>query len=224
MVALINYLLFLNMVKNKNFLRHFQQFQIQWRSLALICHDQQKYFRLNEDYFTLKWSCGERLPSPSVCLGESNYYNRDYSIFLLFYRLWFHFTVENTQKDQRVIFNVVNLSKWRTLFSDGLTPVVKSTSRPRWQRMQGQFVFYYRSPIHSDHFILSFAFSFDREDERYSFALAQPYSLSRYNLYLESILSAKHIFLRCEAVAKSLQVRNSSLEDKIQTTERNQKF
>ena len=159
-----------------------------------------------------------------MCLGESNYYNRDYSIFLLFYRLWFHFTVENTQKDQRVIFNVVNLSKWRTLFSDGLTPVVKSTSRPRWQRMQGQFVFYYRSPIHSDHFILSFAFSFDREDERYSFALAQPYSLSRYNLYLESILSAKHIFLRCEAVAKSLQVRNSSLEDKIQTTEKNLKF
>ena len=38
-------------------------------------------------------------------------------------RLWFHFTVENTQRDQRVIFNVVNLSKWRTLFADGLTPV-----------------------------------------------------------------------------------------------------
>ena len=38
----------------------------------------------------------------------------------------------NTQRDQRVIFNVVNLSKWRTLFADGLTPVVKSTSRPRW--------------------------------------------------------------------------------------------
>ena len=41
-------------------------------------------------------------------------------------RLWFHFTVENTQRDQRVIFNVVNLSKWRTLFADGLTPVVKA--------------------------------------------------------------------------------------------------
>ncbi len=47
-------------------------------------------------------------------------------------RFWFHFTVENTQRDQRVIFNVVNLSKARSLFSQGLTPVVKSTSRPRF--------------------------------------------------------------------------------------------
>ena len=46
-------------------------------------------------------------------------------------RFWFHFTVENTQKNQRVIFNVVNMSKSRTLFADGLTPVVKSTTRPR---------------------------------------------------------------------------------------------
>ena len=127
-------------------------------------------------------------------------------------RLWFHFTVENTQRDQRVIFNVVNLSKWRTLFADGLTPVVKSTSRPRWQRMQRQFVFYYRSPIHSDHFVLSFAFSFDREDERYSFALAQPYSLSRYNLYLEAILAAKHSFLHCETIGRTIQVRSSILQ------------
>ena len=116
------------------------------------------------------------------------------AIWLLFFkkhyflsRLWFHFTVENTCRDQRVIFNVVNLSKWKTLFTEGLTPVVKSTSRPRWQRMQQQFVFYYQSPIHNDHFILSFAFSFDREDERYSFGLAQPYSLSRYNLYMGTI-------------------------------------
>ena len=36
-----------------------------------------------------------------------------------FSRLWFHFTVENTCRDQRVIFNVVNLSKWKTLFTEG---------------------------------------------------------------------------------------------------------
>ena len=37
-------------------------------------------------------------------------------LFIYFFRFWFHFTVENTQKNQRVIFNVVNLSKLRTLF------------------------------------------------------------------------------------------------------------
>ena len=76
----------------------------------------------------------------------------------LLFRFWFHFTVENTQKDQRVIFNVVNLSKARTLFAGGLTPVVKSTSRPRWQRMPKKYVFYYKSPIHHKNFVLSFAF------------------------------------------------------------------
>ena len=50
-------------------------------------------------------------------------------------RFWFHFSVENVQKDQRIIFNVVNLSKIKSLFQRGMTPVVKSTSRPKWQRL-----------------------------------------------------------------------------------------
>ena len=54
---------------------------------------------------------------------------------LLIRRFWFHFSVENVQKDQRIIFNVVNLSKIKSLFQRGMTPVVKSTSRPKWQRL-----------------------------------------------------------------------------------------
>ncbi len=72
--------------------------------------------------------------------------------------------------------------------------------------MPRQFVFYYRSPIHSDHFVLSFAFTFDREDERYSFALAQPYSLSRYNLYLDAIFKEKYIYLHRETLGNTIQV------------------
>ena len=79
--------------------------------------------------------------------------SRDSYLFL-FFRFWFHFTVENTQQDQRVIFNVVNLSKWRNLFKEGLTPVVRSTSRPKWQRMPPGHVFYYRSPLHRNNFVL----------------------------------------------------------------------
>lgn len=33
---------------------------------------------------------------------------------------------------QRVIFNVVNFSKTKSLYRDGMSPVVKSTSRPKW--------------------------------------------------------------------------------------------
>ena len=47
-------------------------------------------------------------------------------------RFWFHFTVDNVQEDQRVIFNIVNLSRTRNLFQQGMTPVVRSTSRKKW--------------------------------------------------------------------------------------------
>ena len=45
------------------------------------------------------------------------------------FRFWFYFSIENTQQDQRIIFNLVNISKSRNLLTSGLTPVVKSTSR-----------------------------------------------------------------------------------------------
>ena len=33
---------------------------------------------------------------------------------------------------QRVIFNIVNFSKTKSLYRDGMAPMVKSTSRPKW--------------------------------------------------------------------------------------------
>ncbi|KAL1270155.1 hypothetical protein QQF64_032444 [Cirrhinus molitorella] len=35
-------------------------------------------------------------------------------------------------RPQRVIFNIVNFSKTKSLYRDGMSPVVKSTSRPKW--------------------------------------------------------------------------------------------
>ncbi|TMS20391.1 Cytosolic carboxypeptidase 6 [Larimichthys crocea] len=51
------------------------------------------------------------------------------------FRVWFNFTVENVRETQRVIFNVVNFSKTKSLYRDGMSPVVKSTSRPKWYRL-----------------------------------------------------------------------------------------
>lgn len=33
---------------------------------------------------------------------------------------------------QHVVFNIVNFSKKRICFRDGMTPLVRSTSRPKW--------------------------------------------------------------------------------------------
>lgn len=71
------------------------------------------------------------------------------------HRLWFNFVVENTRQDQvrtfkiqsefrsrrlidyctrfqNVIFNIVNISNKNNLFKNGMTPLVKSTSRNTW--------------------------------------------------------------------------------------------
>nr|XP_025727643.1 cytosolic carboxypeptidase 3-like [Callorhinus ursinus] len=47
------------------------------------------------------------------------------------FRVWFNFTVENVKESQRVIFNIVNFSKTKSLYRDGMAPMVKSTSRPK---------------------------------------------------------------------------------------------
>ena len=89
--------------------------------------------------------------------------------WLLIHRFWFNFSVDNVHVDQRIIFNIVNLSKTRNLFTLGLTPIVRSSSRPKWwksilsilsisystlimwssrQRIPETNVYYYKSPEH----------------------------------------------------------------------------
>lgn len=122
------------------------------------------------------------------------------------FRFWFNFTVDNVKQDQRVLFNIVNISKSRNLFNCGLTPLVKSSSRPKWQRLPKRQVFFYRSAMHQGHYVLSFAFNFDKEEDVYMFALALPYSYSRLQSYLNVIDSrqgSEKRFTRCVLV-KSL--------------------
>jgi murein tripeptide amidase MpaA len=73
--------------------------------------------------------------------------------------------------------------------------------------MPRENVFYYKSPLHHDHSVLSFAFSFDREDERYSFALAQPYSLARYNEHVKYILNKNLAYVSVDTIATTIQQR-----------------
>ena len=122
-------------------------------------------------------------------------------------RFWFNFTVENIHINQRVLFNLVNLGKTRSLFRIGMTPVVKSSSRPRWQRIKTSQVYYYTSPEHDEQMVLSIAFSFDRENETYSFALSYPYSYTRLCAILKRLskrTSNECQIIRMETIAKSL--------------------
>uniref|UniRef100_A0A8C8DQN4 AGBL carboxypeptidase 4 n=1 Tax=Oryzias sinensis TaxID=183150 RepID=A0A8C8DQN4_9TELE len=127
------------------------------------------------------------------------------------FRVWFNFTVENVRETQRVIFNIVNFSKTKSLYRDGMSPVVKSTSRPKWQRLPPKNVYYYRCPDHRRNYVMSFAFCFDREDDVYQFAYCYPYTYSRLQHYLAS-LERKHLpYLWREQLGLSVQQRRLDL-------------
>ena len=47
------------------------------------------------------------------------------------------------------------------------------------QRVPQTNVYYYKSPEHNDNYVLSFAFAFDKDGEKYQFSLSFPYNYSR---------------------------------------------
>nr|XP_015211750.1 PREDICTED: BEN domain-containing protein 5-like isoform X2 [Lepisosteus oculatus] len=127
------------------------------------------------------------------------------------FRVWFNFTVENVRETQRVIFNIVNFSKTKSLYRDGMSPVVKSTSRPKWQRLPAKNVYYYRCPDHRRNYVMSFAFCFDREDDVYQFAYCYPYTYSRLQHYLEILERRNLDYLKRELLGLSVQQRRLDL-------------
>ncbi|XP_065563760.1 cytosolic carboxypeptidase 6-like isoform X2 [Artemia franciscana] len=148
-------------------------------------------------------------------LGRINHINEyEFDLFIRSdscnprFRFWFNFTVDNVRNDQRVLFNIVNFSKSQTLFRDGLTPLVKSTSRPEWVRVLPSQVFYRRSPEHDNGYVLSMAFAFDREEDVYQFALSFPYTYSRLQSYLDILEEKRFSFFKREILTLTLHKRN----------------
>lgn len=71
-------------------------------------------------------------------------------------------------------------------------------------------VFYYKSAQHQNHYVLSFAFAFDREDDIYQFALTYPYSYTRYLGHLDNLCS-RLLYTKRETLVESIQKRNVEL-------------
>lgn len=121
------------------------------------------------------------------------------------YRVWFYFSVTNMEENQRTVFNVVNFSKLRNLFETGsASPVYREFSNDgvgEWQvlrilskyitfilnlsrnRIPPKDIYYYRSHVHGDRFILSFAHVF-KSVYKCEFAYCIPYTYSELQNYL----------------------------------------
>ncbi|XP_032529515.2 cytosolic carboxypeptidase 6-like [Danaus plexippus] len=122
-------------------------------------------------------------------------------------RFWFNFTVENVKQEQRVLFNIVNMGKEYTLYNEEMTPIVRSTSRPKWQRIPRRLLFYHKSVIHRGRKILSLAFAFDKEEDVYQFAAAVPYSYSKLQKYLAIWEKRAQGFATRRSIAQTTQKR-----------------
>lgn len=127
------------------------------------------------------------------------------------FRVWFNFTIENVKADQRVIFNIVNFSKTKSLYRDGMSPMVKSTSRPNWCRIPSKNVFYYRCPEHRKNYVMSFAFCFDREDDVYQISYCYPYTYGYLENYLNELEAKKLDYFKRELLGLSVQQRRLEL-------------
>ncbi|KAL6630895.1 hypothetical protein U3516DRAFT_534072, partial [Neocallimastix sp. 'constans'] len=128
------------------------------------------------------------------------------------HRVWFYFQIKNTARNQRVILNIVNLSKTKmTLYQQGATPVVKSDKRPEWVRLPKDTVFLHRSLRHKRNYILSITFCFDDPNDTYYFAFAFPYTYTQLQDYLKKIEDKKLSYLNRTLIGYSIEKRRLDL-------------
>ncbi|KAJ3041245.1 Cytosolic carboxypeptidase 6 [Rhizophlyctis rosea] len=127
------------------------------------------------------------------------------------HRLWFHFAVSNAQPGQRVILNLINFSKIKSLYRNGASPVVRSLQRPQWARIPSSNIFYYISPRHKKRYVLSIAFSFDSADDVYYFAYSVPYLYSQLQTYLDHLEAQDYPFLARTLLGESVEKRRLDL-------------
>ncbi|KAI1721033.1 zinc carboxypeptidase domain-containing protein [Ditylenchus destructor] len=128
------------------------------------------------------------------------------------HRVWFYFAVYNAKANQRVVFNVVNFSKMRTLFDSGsAAPVYKADTETEWNRVPAKHIYYYKSQPHGDRFILSFVHIFQSRNERCEFAYCIPYTYSHLQSFLGELEAKDMPHFKRETLTLSVQKRRVDL-------------
>lgn len=91
------------------------------------------------------------------------------------------------------------------------SPSPTAAPRVSRQRLPARDVFYHRSPEHRNHYILSFAFAFDREEDVYQFSVCFPYSYSRLQLHLSEVEKLKLPWVRRQLLTSTVVGGHCSL-------------
>lgn len=126
------------------------------------------------------------------------------------HRLWFYFKVSNVSSNQLVLFSISNMSKGRSSYREGMSPLVKSIKHPSWQKIPTSHIIYYRIPK-TKSYTLSFFFQFDDNKDTYSFAYSYPYSYTDLQKYLHRIDSNDLSFYNRSLLTRTVQHRRIDL-------------
>ncbi|KAG9397354.1 Zinc carboxypeptidase [Carpediemonas membranifera] len=107
------------------------------------------------------------------------------------WRLWFYFRVTGVRAGESVCFSIMNINKKATAYRLGMSPIVRSTSRPKWERIPEKYCFNYTDPRgKAKNPIVSFLFKFDNERDEYFFAFCYPYTYSMLQRFLSRVTAA----------------------------------
>ncbi len=108
---------------------------------------------------------------------------------------------------------MMNINKKATAYRLGMAPIVRSTSRPRWERIPSKFVFNYADPRPKGQKtpLVSFLFKFDNDRDEYFFAFCYPYTYSMLQRFLSRVGYANLNYVKREVLCKSLMGKRVDL-------------
>ncbi|CAG9317340.1 unnamed protein product [Blepharisma stoltei] len=132
---------------------------------------------------------------------------------------WFYFSVENYKANHKVRFNIINLMKRKSLFNDGMKPLIFSKREfeltgKEWYR-DGTMISYFQNNIQRPsydkskiryYFTLTFTFTFKHENDLVYFAYSFPYNYTQLMDDLSSYSSNPNAsqFLRVNPLCRTL--------------------
>ncbi|TNJ29486.1 Nuclear ATP/GTP-binding protein [Giardia muris] len=120
--------------------------------------------------------------------------------------LWFYFCVNCVTLHKPYIFHIIGFSKPTTTFRTEQTPLVRSTSRTRWEHIPKTQCWYGntlpRHKLKATYPVLSFIFQFDK-NENYFFVFTYPYTYSMTVKFLARLREHKLSFVRINSLGKT---------------------
>eukprot|EP00792_Barthelona_sp_PAP020_P004442 TRINITY_DN2130_c0_g1_i1.p1 TRINITY_DN2130_c0_g1~~TRINITY_DN2130_c0_g1_i1.p1 ORF type:complete len:421 (+),score=75.72 TRINITY_DN2130_c0_g1_i1:39-1301(+) len=118
------------------------------------------------------------------------------------YKLWYYFGVKNPNlTGLTCLLHIYGFSKKKSLYFEGLTPVVKSKLHPKWIRLPPLDCKYWKRG--DGVFVLSFLFNFVNPQDTYYFAYCFPYSYNTLQKYLFELNSQSLSFVNFHLLTRT---------------------